>query len=426
MRLCAKMQVPPTGRSDEQRLADLLFPKPVHDLDLSHGYRGQTHLGSLLMYHEMLLEAEKNGSELQKFIEKLQQTPDARVFVMGSVFGGTGASSIPLVPKILQDVAKKMDAKNDLRAIFGGLLLTNYFSFGANKEQLKNEKVIANSQNFALNSQTALTFYQNDETVEQTYKAMYHIGWPLQPANYQSGDGKILTGGKDQQNPAHPVELMAAFAALDFFEKKSLAAHDKYFAAAKQTTGGLPFFDFDTLAVSPERGKRLEKKLGAMLAFALLLNSKPIGGKMSNLLANLKQRTKSPLIANLQETDVLPLQEYLEKFWCSQSSGKLEKGWFWQLKEQAKYDEFLFKAACYDPNQMREFNWGGIYLREEYNFPLKKKMLGFGKHDHSDAYNFFTETALVGIGINESFASNTQAFVKYFHDGLTKAFQVNG
>jgi hypothetical protein len=421
-----KMDVSPIGQTDDFRLSNLLFPKNVHNLDLSHGYRGQTHLGSLLMYHEMLREAEKQDSELQKFVEKLQATPNARVFVTGSVFGGTGASSIPLVPKILEQVAKKLDANKILKVHYGGVLLTNYFSFGQNKQQTEEEKVVASSSNFPLNSQTALTFYHNDETVEKTYSAMYHIGWPLDPVNYQPpSSSKVLTGGAEQQNPAHPLELITAFAALDFFMQSELNGHEKYFTASKQTKGGQAFFDFATLAVNPALGKQLEKKLGAMLAFAMLLNSKDINGKMAALLTNLKSRTKNALIESIKKEDLSPLEAYLQQFWYSNKSGTIHKGWFWQLKDQVGYDDFLFNAACFDENQVEVLNWGGIYQDNSYNFPLGKSLTNFFKKpNHKDAFDYFTTKALVDIGIPETISTNSQAFIKYFHDGLMKAFQV--
>lgn len=63
---------------------------------------------------------------------------------------------------------------------FGSTLLTDYFTFTAPDSLQKDEdKVIADSNNFALNCQAALQFYQADPTVRSTYKRFYHIGWPF-------------------------------------------------------------------------------------------------------------------------------------------------------------------------------------------------------------------------------------------------------
>ena len=39
------------GKTD---LADLVFTKDVEDFNLRHGYRAQTHLGSMMMYHSII------------------------------------------------------------------------------------------------------------------------------------------------------------------------------------------------------------------------------------------------------------------------------------------------------------------------------------------------------------------------------------
>ena len=54
-------------------------------------------------------------------------TPGSIVFLLGSVFGGTGASSIPILPHALQEAAKivSKDGQGDLlsKNLFGTCLL---------------------------------------------------------------------------------------------------------------------------------------------------------------------------------------------------------------------------------------------------------------------------------------------------------------
>ncbi len=100
---------------DNQDLSDLfLDASSVQSFDLDHGYRAQTHLGSMLMYHG-IIEAAVNYAkdkttaasqevELIEYLNLLAQAgQNARVFVFGSVFGGTGASSIPVIPTALKE-----------------------------------------------------------------------------------------------------------------------------------------------------------------------------------------------------------------------------------------------------------------------------------------------------------------------------------
>lgn len=53
---------------EETDLADLVLSENVEDFNLRHGYRAQTHLGSMMMYHS-IIEAAKSqaGNDLKKF-----------------------------------------------------------------------------------------------------------------------------------------------------------------------------------------------------------------------------------------------------------------------------------------------------------------------------------------------------------------------
>jgi hypothetical protein len=80
----------------------------------------------------------------------------AKVFILGSVFGGTGASSIPIIPQALSRAAQIIsNGSADIlkNAYFGSTLLTAYFNFNLpDAGQLNQQKIIATSDKFALNS----------------------------------------------------------------------------------------------------------------------------------------------------------------------------------------------------------------------------------------------------------------------------------
>ncbi|MDE5975834.1 MAG: hypothetical protein K2G69_04735, partial [Muribaculaceae bacterium] len=171
-------------RDANKDLSNLFFDADsVQKFKLDHGYRAQTHLGSLLMYHGIIEAAlkVKRGSddvqdherELTDFLQLINDnSAGARVFVFGSVFGGTGASSIPVIPLALADALKIITTgNNDLNfntVKFGSTLLTNYFKFDMpDDQQLSSAKVIADANNFALNSQAAMAFYDQDPTVQK-------------------------------------------------------------------------------------------------------------------------------------------------------------------------------------------------------------------------------------------------------------------
>jgi hypothetical protein len=232
------------GNSDvNHKLANIFFEDSVQEFDLSHGYRARTHLGSYLMYHAFLEEIRKSvqdsvygvNSQLYKFIDAVSKAnnTEARIFAFGSSFGGTGASSIPVIPRAISDCTKLISggAIETDNIYYGGVVLSSYFKFKApSDEEKKKEKVIANSQFFNHNSASALNYYINDYTILKTYKRLYLLGWPSQynvdldlyksETLKTSQDNKTITGGKAQENPAHILEIFSAAAAHHFFDQQ--------------------------------------------------------------------------------------------------------------------------------------------------------------------------------------------------------------
>lgn len=275
-----------TKRNDPNKssIADLLFTDNAKEFDLKHGYRAQTHLGSMLMYHSILAKTEDSDvanlkgeggrtGNIKGFIDELAnacQSSKPRVFILGSVFGGTGASSIPIIPKALIEGAKRMGVAIDLStAYFGATLLTSYFSFPSpNANDLATQKVIATSDKFALNSQAAMMFYEVDETVKKTYQRFYMMGTEGLDKVRSGGtvvEGKTITGGKDQANDSHYIELLTAFAAWNFFystENELSDLKDKkkleYLYRTFDDSGKINFEDF----VGSEKKSELAKKIG--------------------------------------------------------------------------------------------------------------------------------------------------------------------
>lgn len=215
---------------EEADLADLVLSNNVENFNLRHGYRAQTHLGSMMMYHSIIEAArDRKDSDLKKFLQVLIAATnggsDPKVFILGSVFGGTGASSIPIIPQAISEAASIISngAANILgRAYFASTLLTAYFSFKApSADELSNQKVIATSDKFSLNSQVAMMFYDDDTTVKNTYQCFYMMGTDGQGwdpmVREKDNITQTITGGEQQKNDSHYIELLAACAALDFF-----------------------------------------------------------------------------------------------------------------------------------------------------------------------------------------------------------------
>lgn len=387
-------------RQDNQDLSDLLFERDsVQQFKLDHGYRAQTHLGSMLMYHgiiEAAINAKKGGDgvktqekELVRYLELLNKhAATARVFVFGSIFGGTGASSIPVMPIAISEALKILTGGNNelnlKTVLFGSTLLTDYFTFKTpTSQQLTLDKIIADANNFALNSQAALSFYNDDTTVKKTYKRMYHIGWPSSlKINYSDGKaGNVVTGGHEQRNDCHVAELMCAVAAYDFFNEDR----------AKLEKIGEAEYDFRTVAVDDngnmqlsgasfvgsERGEIFENKLGALLSLAHIILSKFEGAHEGTCgtaqLLNYLDYAKFPNFNELSDAQCAEIDEYLKEFGYKFVKSSVVFGWIYQVFKSVGAGKFIFAPEAFitDINGLHNIDPGTIFADEAHHWNTK-------------------------------------------------------
>lgn len=389
----------PEVAKDNQALSDLFLEKDtVQDFKLDHGYRAQTHLGSYLMYHgiveagrklrgggENLREEEKSFGE---FLNKLlQASSNARVFVFGSVFGGTGASSIPIIPVALRDAISARDEHNtlDLKTVkFGATLLTEYFSFRKpTQAEREKEHIIADSDFFAINSQAALQFYQGDPTVKMCYRRLYHIGWPLQskPIDGSAADtAKTITGGANQKNNCHVVELLCACAALDFFKQKSDSltnAKATYLYRSASFDGSS--FSFTGADFVGEDGDRFESKLGAFFTFAHIILGRQGGARTGLGAKGLVDRLSEHKIDAYKDINLAQLQEidkYFQMFaYNFESDGDLSLGWIYQVYRSIQPGGFIFKSKAFETKNIEDVDPGDIF-EDEKRHQWGKPILG--------------------------------------------------
>jgi hypothetical protein len=372
--------------TEEQRrvnkdLSDLLFDESVQNFQLDHGYRAQTHLGSLLMYHTILAAAHRvqqgapdvrtEDRDLMDFVKRVQAAgADARVFILGSIFGGTGASSIPVIPRALRDAWLVMNSGNDLMAKYGCVLLTDYFEFKRpDAKQLGVERVIADSAGFARNSQAALMFYDADPTVRKDYQRMYVIGWPGQAADYSESNGEAatITGGGNQKNPAHVLELLSAMAAHDFFQNpQQQELHEVRYRTVERTEQGALQISFKDLA-GQQNERTLRHRLGVFLALAHVTLAHQ--GGTYNLLQWM-QKFNIHAYDTLSKTEVEDLDAYLRDFaYAIRDDGSTVEGWLGQVRRSVG-PRFLFDGGIFAENQtdLRNFNFGLLYGDEQHQF----------------------------------------------------------
>jgi hypothetical protein len=259
-------------------------------------------------------------------------------------------------------------------------MLTNYFRFDSPVNQ---GEVVATSDKFALNSQAALFFYHNDQTVRSTYKRFYLIG--RDEMRYVTRDGvQSLTGGEGQCNPEDFIELMAASAAYDFFKKAQQHETEAVSGAegdiqrrtiSSDEQGRLTFETF-----FGEDKELFAEKCGIMMASAFLFGPQNWGE-----FCRTHQSSKLNF-GNIKEADVQDLRLFFRRFYDLEGLGpdKKSKGWIKQIQESAAevgYQGFLFHPNVYTvtPDKAHVFKYDlNLYPeRSQYsdNFGNKTKLM---------------------------------------------------
>jgi len=377
------LQLAEISNSDEatkinRDLASLFLSKEAQTINLTHGYRATTHLGSQLMYHAIVGAAKNRKTDeekaLMKFIEDIGEKDDRRVFIFGSVFGGTGASSIPVVPKAFDD-ALFMSKGMRMKAKFGAALLTEYFKFTSpnpDQKKKKGESIIADSSYFTLNSQAAMDFYQKDPTVKATYKNLYCIGWPVDPIDFSKNKNEVqtITGGENQKNQCHITELVSAFAAYDFiYTDQFKNSEAEYFFREVPCDQGIFNFDFEDLS---EQAKDLKNKFAGLYSVALLTLTFQQGATegsegITGWIKLFKQIKEENTFDNLDAQFKINITNYFKSFLFSLNrAGEIIPGWIYQIKDSCN-GKLLLPATSFanQYSQIENINAGELLPDEE-------------------------------------------------------------
>ena len=184
---------------------------------------------------------------------------EARVILFGSIFGGTGASGVPTIGRLVNNEFSRQLKNNRFK--LGSVLMLPYFSF----EPVKNERMRVDADTFLLSTQTALEYYHRQDELK-ICNAVYLLGnETLKPMRTSS------IGGQQQENEPHLLEMYAALAAIHFFTNDRVEGYPHIARENKEKTlwSDLPH----------DRGfVHLKRKINqlAQFAFAYLSSYHPI------------------------------------------------------------------------------------------------------------------------------------------------------
>ena len=186
--------------TSNKALIDFLFSEDNLNSSLQVGFKGNPNMGSIV------LNDFGNGS-LRNVLSNFQQGD--RIFIISSIFGGTGAAGFPLLLSTLRqaEAPAYANAAFIANAPIGAITVLPYFGL----ESTDDNKV--QMESFVSKAKAALSYYENSLDVN----ALYYITDDLVSTyDYHEGD-------KNQINKAHFVEFASALAIIDFLTDSEIA-----------------------------------------------------------------------------------------------------------------------------------------------------------------------------------------------------------
>ena len=198
-----------------------LVDKNELNLNLKKGFKGNPNIGSAIFNEVLEKPAMKNFFDLIG--------PGDRVFISGSIFGGTGSTGIPqIVNKCRSQESKVNDAAKNAPIALN--IILPYF--GLKTDNTKQDNSTIDSNTFSSKSKAALYYYKNE--INQKVQEVYYIG-SNEVKQFDNNDG-----GKDQKNQAHIVELLSAMSLIEFASREQ-----------ERLKGNTKFFEYQTPDESP-------------------------------------------------------------------------------------------------------------------------------------------------------------------------------
>lgn len=170
------------------------------DVEMDIGFVGNPNIGSIV------LNQIKDSQEFKEIASNYREND--RIFIISSIFGGTGAAGFPTLLKNFRDARNNaniggvgflQDAK------IGAVTVLPYFNIAVD------DASPIQKSDFISKTKSALSYYKDN--VNSSVNALYYLADDCAGKAYTNDPGH-----SGQKNDAHFVEMAAALAIIDFLE----------------------------------------------------------------------------------------------------------------------------------------------------------------------------------------------------------------
>lgn len=174
----------------------MLFSDKNLESSMEVGFKGNPNIGSVV------LNQISNSDDFNAFANEFSDGD--RIFIVSSIFGGTGASGFPLLLKTLRNGNDFPNYDIINRCTIGAVTILPYFKVQPN------EKSEIDSSTFISKTKSALAYYEHNISKNGSIDALYYLADDV-AKTYENHEG-----GSAQQNDAHLIEFLGATAIINF------------------------------------------------------------------------------------------------------------------------------------------------------------------------------------------------------------------
>lgn len=179
-----------------EALMRMLFSEKNLNSNMNVGFKGNPNIGSVVLNQIV------DSPDFKAFANSFEDGD--KIFIISSIFGGTGASGFPLLLKTLRTGDSFPNFQLINNAEIGAITILPYFTLK------QNENSEIDSSTFISKTKSALAYYENNISQNNSINALYFLGDDV------TGTYNNHEGGAAQQNAAHLIEFLAATAITDF------------------------------------------------------------------------------------------------------------------------------------------------------------------------------------------------------------------
>lgn len=220
-----------------EALMKVLYSDEEMEMKISDGFFAHPNVGAALFAANM----DSVMGDFLRIIQAERDTKDVKVFLLGSLFGGTGASAVPTISKYLK---KKLHVDSGNKLIdehlkIGACMVLPYFAFArdgwkAGTLQSNDGDAQIEAEKFATKTKSALEYYKyiNSGPDGAVFDRLYILGHDGEDIR-----GVYATAGGEQRNLPHIVEMYGAMAGVHFFKDDSKSTQHYFATVGKKTIG---------------------------------------------------------------------------------------------------------------------------------------------------------------------------------------------